>query len=108
MTDQNSEKPVKAVKAKSDKGTPIGRLTLAEVDTALSECERVIKTNSETVKSKLQASASIPPSALRDLSRANTQKARLAMRRIALLLESGDAAVTDLIEKLLKVKPKAG
>jgi hypothetical protein len=108
MSEQTSEKPQKQPKSKADRGTPIGRLALGEVDAALVECERVIKTHTDTVKSKLTASASIPPAALRELSRANSQRARLAMRRIALLLESGDAAVADLIEKLMKVRPKVG
>jgi hypothetical protein len=42
---------------------------------------------------------------LRDLSIANTQKARLTMRRIALLIETGDTAVMELIDKLCKIKP---
>jgi len=41
---------------------------------------------------------------LRDLSVANKQKARLTMRRIGLLIETGDTAVMDLIDKLCKIK----
>ncbi len=33
-------------------------------------------------------------------------RARLMLRRVALLIESGDSAVTDLLDKLMKVKPQ--
>jgi hypothetical protein len=107
MSEQTTEKPQKQQKTKPPRGTPIGRLGLGEVDAALAECERVIKVHSDTVKTKLSASAAIPPAALRELSRANSQRARLVMRRIGLLVESGDGAAVDLIEKLMKVRPKA-
>jgi hypothetical protein len=103
---QTAQKPPKTPKQTSDKPTPIGRLPLFEVDAALNECDKTIKTHSETVKAKLTGNASIPPLVLRELSRANAQKSRLAMRRISLLVESGDAAAMDLLEKLMKVKPK--
>jgi hypothetical protein len=105
MTEQTAQKTPKTPKPAGEKPTPIGRLTLPEVDSALAECDKTIKTHSETVKAKLTSNASIPPAALRELSRANGQRARLTMRRIVLLLESGDSAVVDLIEKLVKVKP---
>jgi len=41
---------------------------------------------------------------LRELSKGNNQKARLMMRRIALLIDTGDAAVMELLDKLMKVK----
>ena len=40
-----------------------------------------------------------------NLAVANKQKARLTMRSIALLIETGDTAVMDLIEKICKAKP---
>ncbi|MRW83727.1 hypothetical protein GJ698_06420 [Pseudoduganella sp. FT26W] len=86
------------------KPTPIGRLAFAEVDKALSECEKTIKTHSDTVKSKLAVNAAIPGNVLRELSRANAQKAKLVMRRIGLLMESGDQAALDMIDKLVKLK----
>ena len=80
------------------------RLSIIEVDTALSVCEKTIKGHSDIVKAKLTANASIPSNVLRELSRANAQKARLTMRRITLLVESGDAAVMELLDKLMKMK----
>jgi len=105
QTAQN-EKPAKAAKQPSDK-TPIGRMTIAEVDVAIADCDRVITTNNATVKQKLTANAAIPPAVLRDLSRANSQRGRLVMRRISQLLEVGEPAAMDLIDKLLKVQPTA-
>jgi hypothetical protein len=60
--------------------------------------------NTELVKTKLTSGGAIPFEVLRDLSIANKQKARPTMRRIALLIETGDAAVMDLIDKLCKIK----
>jgi hypothetical protein len=104
MTEQTTPKTPKAAKQAPEK-TPIGRLTLPEVDAALADCEKTIKSHSDTVKAKLGANASIPSNVLRELSRANAQKGRLMMRRIALLIDAGDAAVMDLLDKLMKVKP---
>jgi hypothetical protein len=104
MTDQAPAKPPKAPKQATDK-TPIGRLTMQEVDATLADCEKIIKSHSDTVKAKLAVNASIPSSVLRELSRANAEKGRLMMRRIALLIEYGDAAAQDLLDKLMKVKP---
>jgi hypothetical protein len=87
------------------KPTPIGRLALTEVDKGLSECEKTIKVHSDMVKAKLAVNAAIPGNVLRELSRANAQKAKLVMRRISLLLESGDQAAVELVEKLMKIKP---
>ncbi len=86
------------------KPTPIGRLAFAEVDKALGECEKTIKTHSDTVKGKLAVNAAIPGNVLRELSSANAQKAKLVMRRIGLLMESGDQAALDVIDKLVKLK----
>lgn len=88
------------------KGTPIGRQTLAQVDVGLTECDTVIKTCSDTVRAKLGTSSTIPPNLLRELARANAQRGKLVMRRIMMLVESGDPIASDLIDKLLKVKPK--
>lgn len=87
-----------------DKPTPIGRLAVAEVDKAMVECEKIIKTHSDTVKTKLAMNAAIPTNILRELSRANAQKAKLVMRRISLLIESGDQGALELIDKLVKLK----
>lgn len=83
----------------------IRTLTLSEVDGALAVYDKTIRMNTELVKSKLSAGGAFPSGVLRDLSVANKQKARLTMRRIALLIESGDAAVMELIDKLCKLKP---
>jgi len=104
MTEQAPTKTPKAPKQATDK-TPIGRLTLQEVDATLADCEKIIKSHSDTVKAKLAVNASIPSSVLRELSRANAEKGRLMMRRIALLIEYVDAAAQDLLDKLMKVKP---
>jgi len=83
----------------------IRTLTLTEVDGALTVYDKTIRMNTELVKTKLTSGGTIPSDVLRDLSVANKQKARLTMRRIALLIETGDTAVMDLIDKLCKVKP---
>jgi hypothetical protein len=105
MTEATTPKTPKAPKQAGDKPMPIGRMALTEVDVALADCEKTIKAHSDTVKAKLTNNASIPSNVLRELSRANAQKGRLMMRRIALLIEAGDAAVMDLLDKLMKVKP---
>lgn len=87
-----------------EKPTPIGRLAFAEVDKAMAECEKIVKSHSDTVKAKLAVNAAIPTNILRELSRANAQKAKLVMRRISLLIESGDQGAIDLIDKLVKLK----
>lgn len=89
-------------------GNSISRLSLAEVDASMAEHEKVIKSHSDIVKHKLASGAPIPSNILRELSRANTQKSRLTMRRISLLVESGDAQVSELLEKLMKIKPQKG
>ena len=83
----------------------IRTLSLTEVDGALAVFDKTIRMNTELVKTKLTSGGSIPLDVLRDLSVANKQKARLTMRRIALLIETGDTAVMDLIDKLCKIKP---
>ena len=80
-------------------------LSLTEVDGALAVYDKTIRMNTELVKTKLTSGGAIPSEVLRDLSVANKQKARLTMRRIALLIETGDTAVMDLIDKLCKIKP---
>jgi len=83
----------------------IRTLTLTEVDGALTVYDKTIRMNTELVKAKLTSGGTIPSDVLRDLSVANKQKARLTMRRIALLIETSDTAVMDLIDKLCKIKP---
>jgi hypothetical protein len=83
----------------------IRTLSLTEVDGALAVYEKTIRMSTELVKTKLTSGGAIPSDVLRDLSIANKQKARLTMRRIALLIETGDTAVMELIDKLCKIKP---
>lgn len=83
----------------------IRTLSLTEVDGALAVYDKTIRMSTELVKTKLTSGGAIPSDVLRDLSIANKQKARLTMRRIALLIETGDSAVMDLIDKLCKIKP---
>lgn len=80
-------------------------LSLTEVDGALAVYDKTIRMNTELVKTKLNSGGAIPSDVLRDLSVANKQKARLTMRRIALLIETGDTAVMELIDKLCKINP---
>ncbi len=84
---------------------PIRTLSLTEVDGALAVYDKTIRMNTELVKTKLTSGGAIPSDVLRDLSVANKQKSRLTMRRISLLIETGDTAVMDLIDKLGKIKP---
>lgn len=84
---------------------PLRTLSLTEVDGALAVYDKTIRMSTELVKAKLTSGGAIPSDVLRDLSTANKQKARLTMRRIALLIETGDSAVMDLIDKLCKIKP---
>ena len=101
MTEDTSQKTPKEV---TEKATPIGRMILHEVDTALADCDKTIKTCSDLVKSKLASNAALPTSVLRDLSKANAHKGKLMMRRISLLIESGEASALELLDKLMKVK----
>lgn len=105
MSETTDSKAMKIAKLPQEKSTSIGRLPLAEVDMALVACEKNIKIHIETIKVKLNNNAAIPPTVLRELSKGNSQKSRLMMRRIALLVESGDSAVIELLDKLMKVKP---
>lgn len=83
----------------------LSSLSLSEVDGSLAVYDKTIRMNTDVVKTKLTSGGAIPTDVLRDLSIANRQKARLTMRRIALLIETGDAAVLELIDKLCKLKP---
>ena len=105
MIEVSSGKPVKIAKLPEEKTPSIGRMSMSEVDAALMTCEKNIKSHVETVKTKLNSNASISPEVLRDLSKGNSLKTRLVMRRIALLIETGDAAALELLDKLMKVKP---
>ncbi len=105
MTDMTTPKTPKAPMQRGEKPTPIGRFTLTQVNAAFAECDKTVKAHSDTVKAKLTNNALIPSNVLRELFRANAQKGRLVMRRIALLIESGDGAFMDLLDKLMKVKP---
>jgi hypothetical protein len=40
-----------------------------------------------------------------DQARANADRGRLMMRRISLLIEAGDAAAMELLDKIMKLKP---
>jgi len=104
MSTETTPEVQKPAKPAKPKGTPIGRLSLPQVDASLTECDKTIKSHSETVKAKLASNAAIPTPVLRELSRANAQKARLVHRRISILIEAGDTAAMELVEKLLKVK----
>jgi hypothetical protein len=105
MSESHDTKPAHTAKLAEEKVPTISRLSLPEVDAALSTCEKSVKQHIETVKAKLTANASIPPTVLRELSKFNSQKSRLMMRRIALLIESGDSTVMELLDKLMKIKP---
>lgn len=105
MNDTADSKAETTVKLPKEKSTSIGQTTLAEVDIALVACEKNIKTNIDTIKVKLNNNASISPTVLRELSKGNSQKSRLVMRRIALLIESGDSVAMELLDKLCKLKP---
>ena len=101
MTEDAGQKPQKET---TEKATPIGRMTIGEVDAALADCDKTIKTCSDLVKTKLASNATLPTNVLRDLSKANAHKGKLMMRRITLLIESGEASVMELLDKLMKVK----
>jgi hypothetical protein len=110
MTDEINTTPAteQATRPKTSRKTnekSIRTLSLTEVDGALAVYDKTIRMNTELVKTKLTSGGAIPSEVLRDLSVANKQKARLTMRRIALLIETGDTAVMDLIDKLCKIKP---
>ena len=83
---------------------PIGRMTIGEVDAALTDCDKTIKSCSDLVKAKLATNAALPTNVLRDLSKANAHKGKLMMRRISLLIESGETSAMELLDKLMKVK----
>lgn len=105
MTEDTGQKPQRET---TEKATPIGRMTISEVDAVLADCDKTIKTCSDLVKAKLASNAALSTSVLRDLSRANAHKSKLMMRRITLLIDSGEATVMELLDKLMKVKlPKS-
>lgn len=101
MTEDTSQKDHKE---SAEKPTPIGRMSISEVDAALADCDKTIKTCSELVKAKLASNAALSTSVLRELSKANAHKSKLMMRRITLLIDSGEASVMELLDKLMKVK----
>jgi len=101
MTEDTSQK---SPKEPTETATPIGRMSIGEVDIALADCDKTIKTCSDLVKAKLASNAALPTSVLRDLSKANAHKGKLMMRRISLLIESGEASAMELLDKLMKVK----
>ena len=110
MTSENTTTPtteqaVQPMTRRKSIEKSIRTLSLTEVDGALAVYDKTIRMNTELVKTKLSVGGAIPSDVLRDLSAANKQKVRLTMRRIALLLETGDTAVMDLIDKLCKIKP---
>ena len=116
MIENNAPESITATNNSADKTTqpktrrktnekPLRTLSLTEVDGALAVYDKTIRMSTELVKTKLTSGGSIPSDVLRDLSIANKQKARLTMRRIGLLIETGDTAVMDLIDKLCKIKP---
>ena len=101
MTEDTSQK---AKLEATEKTIPIGRMTISEVDAALADCDKTIKTCSDLVKAKLASNAALPTTVLRDLSKANAHKGKLMMRRISLLIETGEASAMELLDKLMKVK----
>ena len=110
MTSENTTTPtteqaVQPMTRRKSNEKSIKTLSLTEVDGALTVYDKTIRMNTELVKTKLTTGGAIPSEVLRDLSIANRQKVRLTMRRIALLIETGDTAVMDLIDKLCKIKP---
>ena len=80
MTEDTSPKSPKEV---MEKATPIGRMTIGEVDAALADCDKTIKNCSDVVKAKLASNASLPTNVLRDLSKANAHKGKLMMPLMA-------------------------
>jgi predicted HTH domain antitoxin len=98
-----SEEKIKSRRTSDEKS--IRSLTLSEVDGALAVYDKIIRMNTELVKTKLSTGGAIPSDVLRDLSIANRQKGRLTIRRISLLIETGDIAVMELVDKLCKIKP---
>jgi len=104
-TNTPAEQPNQPKTRRKSNEKSLRTLSLTEVDGALAVYEKTIRMNTELVKTKLTSGGAIPSDVLRDLSVANKQKARLTMRRIALLIETGDTTVMDLIDKLCKIKP---
>jgi hypothetical protein len=94
-------------KSENDRIPSVGGLSLPELDLAIVECEKDIKKHSEIVKLMLSTSSRISPSALRELSKARTRKFRLTLRRITLLIESGDTTAAGLIDRLLQISPNS-
>ena len=104
-TAQTTELAVQPKTRRKSNEKSLRTLSLTEVDGALAVYDKTIRMNTELVKTKLTSGGAIPSDVLRELSIANKQKSRLTMRRIALLIETGDTAVMDLIDKLCKIKP---
>ena len=104
-TAQSTESAIQPKTRRKSNEKSVRTFSLTEVDGALAVYDKTIRMNTELVKTKLTSGGAIPSDVLRELSIANKQKSRLTMRRIALLIETGDTAVMDLIDKLCKIKP---
>ena len=105
MTEDTNQKPQKET---TGKVTSIGRMTFGDVDAALVDCDKTIKTCSDLVKTKLANNSTLPTNVLRELSKANAHKSRLMIRRVALLIENGETTTMELLDKLMRVKPSKG
>jgi len=94
------------VPAPAPKIIPITKMNLDQVDAALANCQGTLREQSEIITTELaRGGLSIPASKLKALRQINSQKAKLMMRRFALLLQSNDPKIKELIDQILTISP---
>lgn len=107
MTEAVANTATKQTKPKKPAAEPVGKMTLAEVDAEFIKLDATTKRLNETVKSALASNQNVAVDDLRQLQRQSHRRMQIIVRRVALLAGSPDTAVKDLLDKLMKVKPKA-
>lgn len=106
MSEATGDTAPKQTKPKKPAAAPVGKMNLAEVDAEFTKLDAVTKRLNETVKSALSANQNVAVDDLRQLQRQSHRRMQIIVRRVALLASSPDTAVKDLLDKLMKVKPK--
>lgn len=90
--------------AKQQDQQPIGKMTIAEVDAEFAKAEATTKRLNESVKAAFEANQPVNVDDLRQLQRFGQRRAKLMLRRVALVIANPSSQATDLLDKLMKVK----
>lgn len=83
---------------------PIGKISIAEVDTEFAKAEASIKRLNESVKAAFESNQQVNVDDLRQLQRMGQRRTKLMLRRIALIVANPSSQANDLLDKLMKVK----